>query len=215
MSLSSQVADVLAADLAALVSNEGRVSVDGGAREWRLPDADKAALERWGLVSSPMIDALPQFGAEPSLTPNVAGDRERALLRPDQRLYLLGRFGPAPPDMSLTVHIGAVSEVGTVLGVSERPMTTDDIPEVLRVVYAGHYRPSVQFMNSSVAQFVDLSWRWRAIRDLLMTTDTNAVDVYLDDSGGKAQMLDGFVRIDEALADIELNSLWRSLILDD
>ena len=38
----------------------------------------------------------------------------------------------------------------------------------LRQEYEGFHRPAVEFINSSVAQFVEVMWRWRAAIDVLV-----------------------------------------------
>jgi hypothetical protein len=43
-------------------------------RQWELPESDRQALLRWGLPEESDITPAFQAGADPALTPNVAGD---------------------------------------------------------------------------------------------------------------------------------------------
>ncbi|GAA2535157.1 SUKH-4 family immunity protein [Winogradskya humida] len=69
--------------------------------------------------------------------------------------------------------------------------------------------PRIFMVNSSVTGFVDLSWRWQAVRPLLSKLGYRdsffeAAELYL------ARLPD----IDEALADKERYSWWRGMVLD-
>ncbi|GAA2693426.1 MULTISPECIES: SUKH-4 family immunity protein [Actinosynnema] len=82
---------------------------------------------------------------------------ERRLIAPWQRLHDLGHWG----DPSSTGKLGAVVDDGRVLGVTERPFTAEELHPVMRAQFglgADFYRPSVYFVNSSVARFVEVSW---------------------------------------------------------
>ena len=125
-------------------------------RQWDLPESDRQALLRWGLPEESDLTPHFQAGADPELVPNVAGERERQVASPGDRLYTLVYWGLNE------VRIGAVAGTGRVLKLQPKPTTVDDFPLALREIYAGFYRPSVEFFSSSVAQFVEASWRWHA-----------------------------------------------------
>lgn len=124
-------------------------------RQWDLPESDRQALLRWGLPNDNHMRPLFQAGADPELVPNLAGERERQAASPGERLYTLVHWGPE----ELQLRIGAVAGTGRVLQVQPKPTTADDVPPALREYYADLYHPSVEFFNSSVAQFVEASWR--------------------------------------------------------
>jgi len=125
-------------------------------RQWDLPESDRQALLRWGLPEESDLTPHFQAGADPELVPNVAGERERQVASPGDRLYTLVYWGLNE------VRIGAVAGTGRVLKLQPKPTTVDDFPLAFREIYAGFYRPSVEFFGSSVAQFVEASWRWHA-----------------------------------------------------
>jgi hypothetical protein len=58
------------------------------------------------------------------------------------------------------LRIGAVAGTGRVLKIQPEPFSVNDLPLAARKFYPGLYHPSVEFFNSSVAQFVEASWRW-------------------------------------------------------
>lgn len=125
-------------------------------RLWDLPESDRQALLRWGLPEDSDMTPFFQAGADPALVPNVAGERERQAASPGDRLYTLARWGLDE------LRVGAVAGTGRVLVVRPEPFTVDDLPLGLREFYAGLYHPAVEFFNSSVARFVEASWRWYA-----------------------------------------------------
>jgi len=59
-----------------------------------------------------------------------------------------------------------VAGTGRVLKIQPRPTTADDLPLALREAHSGLYHPSVEFFNSSVAQFVETSWRCHVARGI-------------------------------------------------
>lgn len=127
-------------------------------RQWDLPESDRQALLRWGLPHDDDMRPLFQAGADPALVPNLAGERERRAASPGERLYTLVHWGRE----ELQLRIGAVAGTGRVLKIQPKPITADDLHPALREVYAGLYHPSVEFFSSSVAQFVETSWRCHA-----------------------------------------------------
>lgn len=127
-------------------------------RRWNLPESDKQALLQWGLPPDDHMRPLFQAGADPELVPNLAGERERLAASPGERLYTLVHWGPE----ALQLRIGAVAGTGCVLKIQPKPTTTDDLPSMLRKAHANLYHPSVEFFSSSVAQFVETSWRCHA-----------------------------------------------------
>lgn len=131
-------------------------------RRWDLPESDRQALLRWGLPQDRHMRPYFQEGADPALVPNLAGERERQAASPGDRLYTLVHWGRE----ELQLRIGAVVGTGRVLLIRPKPFTVDDLPLILRESNAGLYHPSVMFFNSSVAQFVEASWRWHVAREI-------------------------------------------------
>lgn len=125
---------------------------------WDLPEKDRFALTEWGLPTDVIMKPEFQDATEPQLVPNVAGEHERRLITADQRLYRLGWWG----SHDLTPKMGAVAADGRVLGILDAPVTAADLHPDLREVYADLYQPAVTFINSSIAQLVELAWRWRS-----------------------------------------------------
>jgi SUKH-4 immunity protein of toxin-antitoxin system len=131
-------------------------------RRWDLPESDRRALLRWGLPLDNQMRPLFQAGSDPALVPNLAGERERQAASPGERLYTLAHWGPE----EFQLRIGAVAGTGRVLKIQPNPTTADDLPVALRVAYAGLYQPSVEFFSSSVAQFVETSWRCHVAKEI-------------------------------------------------
>lgn len=131
-------------------------------RGWDIPESDRQALLRWGLPDDTHLRPHFQAGADPALTPNVAGELERQVASPGDRLYTLVHWGQE----DLQLRIGAVAGTGRVLKIQPKPTTVDDLPLALREAYAGLYHPSVEFFNSSVAQFAEASWRCHVARKI-------------------------------------------------
>ncbi|MEU0505884.1 SUKH-4 family immunity protein [Nocardia sp. NPDC005998] len=151
---------VLRAPVDSLVADD-RVRMPDSVARWNLPEHDRAALRAWGMPSDMPMAADPQFGVEPELTPTIASDLERRLLTADRRLYRLGRWGRHP----LTL-IGALAGDGTVFGLRETPLSTTDLPPVMPDRYPD-LNPTVAYLNSSVARFLEVAWRWRAASRIL------------------------------------------------
>ena len=124
-------------------------------RQWDLPESDRRALLRWGLPHDAHMRPLFQEGAAPVLVPNLAGERERQVASPGERLYTLVHWG----EEALQLRIGTVAGTGRVLKIQPKPTTVDDFHPDLRESNAGFYDPSVEFFSSSVVQFVETSWR--------------------------------------------------------
>ena len=133
-------------------------------RQWDLPESDRQALARWGLPQDNHMRPLFQAGGDPELVPNLAGERERQAASPGERLYTMVHWGRE----ELRLRIGAVAGTGRVLKIQPKPTTADDVPPALREAYAGLYHPSVEFFSSSVAQFVETSWRWHVARRIAL-----------------------------------------------
>ena len=113
-------------------------------RHWDLPESDREALLRWGLPQDRYVfRPLFQAGAEPALVPNLAGERERRVASPGDRLYTLVHWGGE----ELQMRIGAVAGTGRVLKIQPKPTTVDDLPPVLRAPNEGLYHPSVEFFT--------------------------------------------------------------------
>lgn len=225
MSLESEIVDVLEAPLATLVVVGNRVPVGSIIDQWDLPQSDLHALRDWGLPEGPLFRPSIQVESAPVLVPNIAGERERRLIDPNQRLYLLGSYGSEvvmSDGENLTIRVGVVAGSGRVLGVRTRPLMVEDIHPQLRERHPDLYHPSVRFFNSSVAAFVEVAWRWYAAVKVLRrdaAPDSRSWDefeAWLDQQEACLhQFLTGMVRIDNALADQQLESIWVETIIED
>src|SRR5689334_12888405 len=147
---------VLDAPLASLVDPHARVPAGAIIDAWELPAADREALRTYGLPRGPALEPAPQDAAAPLLPPNVASDLERRFIAADQRLYLLGTYGP-DFDASITIRVGAVAGSGRVLGIRARPVTVTDLHPQLRPYHAGLYQPAVCYFNVSLAAYVEIA----------------------------------------------------------
>jgi hypothetical protein len=230
VSLEAEIAHVLTAPLASLLDGTCQVIADSRSDQWNLPPSDRHALRAWGLPKGPLFRPGLQAESAPALVPNVASERERRLIAPGQRLYLLGAYGSdlVINGEDLTLRVGAVVGSGRLLGIRSRPLTVEDIPQALRAYYAGIYHPAVRFLNSSVAAFVEVAWRWRAAVAVLRRYPgpDNKVDdleawkdeldaYYAQQEAVRQQVLAGMVRLDSALADPQLDSIWIETITQD
>jgi len=222
VSLETEIADVLAAPLATLLDVTHQVLADSSIDQWDLPPSDQHALRAWGLPEGPLFRPGLQAESAPVLVPNVSGERERQLIEPQQRLYLLGSYGGElmSNGEDLTLRVGAVAGSGRVLSIRSRPLTVEDIARPLRAHYADFYAPAVRFFNSSVAAFVEVAWRWRAavmvFRRYLGPDEEDEMDVWFDRQEAiLQQVLAGMVRIDHALAEPQLDAIWVETITKD
>src|SRR5260370_9949157 len=93
VSLETEIADVLAAPLATLLDVTHQVLADSHIDQWDLPPSDRHALRAWGLPEGLFFRPGLQAESAPVLAPHVSGERERQLIAPAQRLYLLGSDG--------------------------------------------------------------------------------------------------------------------------
>lgn len=219
MTLETEIAEVLAAPLETLLDLTHQVLADSRIDQWDLPPSDRHALRAWGLPEGPLFRPGLQAASAPVLVPNVAGECERRLIAPDQRLYVLGRYGSELlfNGEDLTYRVGAVVGSGRVLGMHSRPLTIEDIPQVLRALPPDFSRSAVRFINSSVAAFVEVGWRWRAALTVLLRypcpNELEEMDAWYDQQDAVfPQVLAGMVRIDPALAEPQLDSLWVDMI---
>jgi hypothetical protein len=187
---------------------------------WDLPDDARDALARWGLPVIPGLTPFFQEESEPVLIPNLAGERERALASPGQRLYRLASRGRE----ALQISIGAVAGGGTVLQVRPRPVTIDDVAPALREAVGHLYHPAVGLVSSSVAKFVELAWRWRAAREILVELDGNEPDYTRPEEEWEAHdrllwecrrlVVDHIGRIDDSALVHDPESFWVSEVFD-
>lgn len=213
---------LLDAPLSLLIDPRAQVRATAVAEQWDLPEPDLLALQRFGLPQGPMLRPSPQAQAQPVLTPNVAGERERRLTSPDQQLYLLGIYGSDSIE-DLTIRVGAAAGNGRVLGIRRRPATIDDIHPQLRSVYPHYHHPAVCYFNSSVAAFVEVSWRWRAAVELLKahpgpppTADLDQHDEHDEEvQQSRASFMAGMTQIDPTLGDPDLSSIWVETITEN
>ncbi len=133
---------------------------EGLIERWNLPESDRQALLRWGLPYDKQMRPFFQTGADPELVANLAGGQELSAASPGESLYTLVHWGRE----DLQLRIGAVAGTGRVLKIQPKPTTAGDLPPVLRETYADLYHASVEFFSSSVAQFVETSWRCHLAR---------------------------------------------------
>jgi len=109
--------------------------------QWDLPDSDIHALRQWGV---PIFET----GGDPTGI-QLQGDVQRGnvplLNERDLHAYLLGRYWRR--------RIGAIVHHGTVIG----------LPDDTSL--------NVSYLNSSVSAFIEISWRWKAAKDVLHATD--------------------------------------------
>ena len=210
MSVEERLRAVMAAPLASLVALDRRERPAASVVErWDLPEKDRAALADWGLPTDLLMRPVIQDAAEPLLAPNVAGERERRLIDAGQRLYQLGWWGRH----DLTPKIGAVASDGRVLGLRDAPVTAADLPPALREVYADLYHPAVTFLNSSIAQFVDIAWRWHAAVAILREFQLQEPDFARIEACERI-VLDGVEAIDPAIDADDPEALWVAIITD-
>ncbi|SCL15981.1 hypothetical protein GA0070624_0884 [Micromonospora rhizosphaerae] len=163
-SLKERLEAVMAAPLATLVAPDHQERPPLSAVQlWNLPESDLDALTLWGLPTDMLMSPKVQLEVEPLLMPKVASEREGRLISPEQRLYDLGRWGSD----DLTPKLGAIAGDGRVMAISDAPTTDAKLRGFLKEYYRGIYIPSVQFISSSVAQFIEVAWRWRAASAIL------------------------------------------------
>ena len=217
---------VLATPLEDLVDAGNHVPFSDAVDDWDLPVADRRSLLRWGLPRRRAPRADPQLEPFPTLAPNVAGEVERRFISPEQRLYRLGHWdlieetGPT---------VGAVAGDGRVLGIKPAPWTTADLSPSLRTYYPDLHIPSVSFINSSVSQFVECSWRWHSAEVILeaaMEDGLTELNARRDDRTAyrayaeavrtcSRDFLRGLSELDPGISAAEPQSLWVQLILED
>lgn len=152
LSVQQEFERCLVADLDTLITAEHPSSkVGAGGRSWNLPSGDQRALAIWG---------IPIFGPDSaSVQVQLQGDVQ-AGAEPEFHgqgidAYRLGTYWER--------DVVAVSGDGAVLGVWTR------------------FEPFVAFINSSVAAFVEISWRWLFVRQALMRlgeTDEDYLQAY-------------------------------------
>jgi hypothetical protein len=153
----------------------------------------------------------PQNETYPTLVPNVAGEVERQLVSPDQRLYRLGWWGS--DDSS--PRVGAVAGSGFLLGIRPAPITAEDLSPGLRSYYKDFHLPAVEFINSSVAHYVEVSWRWFAAVERLAQVEELGSFTFraqIDDS--LREFLRGLADIDPGIDSCDPPSQWQRRILD-
>lgn len=179
---------------------------------------DLLALAAYGLPDDVVMTPSFQTDAEPTLVPNLAGPRERELAGANDRFYDLGLWG----SHDLTPRVGAARGDGRVLALRSAPLTAADIAPALREYHADLYHPAVDFISSSVARFVDLSWRWRAALPLfteLTEPPLGCPQVEFDACLARCDaceeiVLRGIERVDPGLRDNAPHTFWGQLVTD-
>lgn len=185
---------------------------------WRLPETDRKALAEQGLPDDQLMTPGFQFDTAPTLVPNVAGELERRLITPADRLFDLGRWG----SHDLTPKMGAVQGDGRVLALRPAPVTAADLHPGLRDHYRDLYQPAVGFINSSVTQLIEISWRWRAVLPILAglsVPDGPGSDEEIDAYYARREeceriVLEGIERIDPAISAADPRTFWGELVTD-
>ena len=192
---------------------------------WDLPEGDRAGLVLWGLPADRLMRPDVQQESSPMLVPNVAGEQERRLISAGQRLYRLIDWSSGPVEH----WIGAVAGTGRVLTIRPAPMTVDDLHPQMRPYHPGFYAPAVSFASSSVAQFIEVSWRWRAAREVLLTLKWPDPRLFASRTEAKEAfdahvatvkrceriILDHIERIDSRVRAEDPDSLWRGIVVDE
>lgn len=216
-----RISAVMSASLGSLVDLDyQKMPLPEAVAGWDLPSDATDALTRWGLPVIPGLSPFFQNESEPVLIPNLAGERERNVASPGQRLYRLASRGRD----ALQISIGAVAVTGTVLQVRPRPVTIDDIAPSLRESVGSLYHPAVSFVGSSVAKFVELSWRWRAAREILVELADNEPDYTRPDEEFEAHgelvrecqriIVDHIGHIDSSVPVHDRHSFWTGIVFD-
>src|SRR5215469_4343812 len=89
-----RIAAAMTAPLDSLVNSEfQKMPLPRAVAGWDLPDDARGALARWGLPVIPGLTPSFQEESEPVLIPNLAGELERSVASPGQRLYRLASRG--------------------------------------------------------------------------------------------------------------------------
>jgi hypothetical protein len=185
---------------------------------WRLPEADRKALTERGLPDDQLMTPCFQSGTAPTLVPNVAGELERRLITPADRLFDLGRWG----SHDLTPKMGAVQGDGRVLAIRPAPVTAADLHPDLRDHYRDLYQPAVDFINSSITQLIDISWRWRTALPILVELSAPSDPCSEEEIGAhfarreecEQIVLEGIERIDPAIRADDRCTLWGEWVTD-
>jgi hypothetical protein len=224
--LNERLLEIARAPLSSVIDDRARVSIGSGVEGWDLPESDREALRDFGLPDGPYFVPSYQAGIEPDLVPNVASAVEARLIRPEDRLYMLGRYGPEKLNRDgrdFTNRVGAVAGSGRVLGIRRLAMTTADIAPHLREMYPNVYNPPVSYFSASVATFVEVAWRWYAAVGVLRAhmgphylAPTEEQDRHYEEiEQSCAGFLGELALRDPTLADEDLGSLWAEAITED
>jgi hypothetical protein len=105
-----------------------------------------------------------------------------------------------------------------------RPLTVADLHRDLRAEHPDFRRPAVSFINSSVARYVEVAWRWYCRRGSIAaqagaagrrTPDAEYLSYLTESKEHHEQFLAELAVIDPAIADPGLDSLCISTLLDD
>jgi hypothetical protein len=123
------------------VSNQSSPGRSLLAREWHLPEDDRDALVRWG---------IPTFDDDGSRPPvQLVGEVQESVTpeinERDVVAYRLGTYWGR--------KIGALTGSGTIVGVPQDASR------------------NVSKINSAVRFFVEIAWRWKCAREILLITD--------------------------------------------
>jgi hypothetical protein len=160
--IEGELRNALTCPIENLARPEHRALAGDVGQHWDIPLADRVALQEHGLPRLQLFTAAPQPERAPLLVPNLAGEREHGGLSDGSRLYKLGFWG-----RSEETGVTGVAPDGRVFYLLPAPITEADLPEVLKPFYPGLYKPAASLLSSSITQFIEISWRWRAALDVL------------------------------------------------
>jgi len=153
---------------------------------WRLSDRDREALLRYGVP----INRGDTRGAQ--LVGDVQSELDPTVLVGDRPGYRLGSHWWR--------KLAALAGSGKVVAIAP-----DESEDPLGKLAVG---TPPTYVNSSVARFVDVAWRWNYLMPLFRAADYS--NAFYE---GTEEFLDALPTLDPALAEEEEYPWWRNLVL--
>jgi SUKH-4 immunity protein len=153
---------------------------------WSLSDRDREALLRYGVP----INRGDSRGVQ--LVGDVQSELDPTVVVGDRRGYRLGSHWWR--------RLAALAGSGEVVAA-----VPDDSDDPLGKLAVG---ASPTYVNSSVARFVDIAWRWHCLAPLFHAADYGSAFYE-----GTEEFLEVLPALDPALAEEEEYPWWRSLVL--